>query len=197
MGTAWFVDGAYAWRCFNAVASYNSKMDYVALRNLIEADAGESVGDAYFFSADNDPPSAKQNAFHTAISQPPPRGAGLRVKLYWLQRKEIYWPREMGGQPVEHPDTGAQYIQTSQKAVDVGLAFHLIRSFSKKRWNKLYLVAGDSDFHEVVQHLVEDEDVEITLIGNNNSISAELAPYAKRVVNFDSILDQICMTGRV
>jgi hypothetical protein len=189
MPTAWFVDGGYAIKAWKAVAGY-SRMDYALLRNEIERDAGEGIGDAYFFSCDNDPPSAGQDAFHRFLSSPPPRGAGLRVKLYWLQTKYHEWPSHMGGGDIVHPVSGDQYITKTQKAVDVGLAFHLMRSFSKKNWDKLYLVAGDGDFSEVIQHLVENEDVAVTLIGTANSISGELAPYA-RIVDFADISSSI------
>ena len=178
MPVAWFIDGGYANKAWQSVAG-NSRMDYVLLRQAIETDAGEKVGDAYYFNCDNDPPSTGQNAFHRFLSSPPPRGAGLRVKLYWLQTKPHEWPGYMGGGPILHPESGDQYITKSQKAVDVGLAFHLMRSFAKRSWNKLYLVAGDGDFCDIIQHLVENENVAITLIGTESSISGELAPYAK------------------
>lgn len=41
------------------------------------------------------------------------------MKLYWLQRKQLYWPNGMGGGAVVHPTTGVQYEVTQQKAVDV------------------------------------------------------------------------------
>lgn len=185
MGTAWFVDGGYAFKAWQYAAGQD-RMDYSMLRHEIEKDAGEAIADAYYFNCDNDPPSAGQNAFHRFLSSPPPRGAGLRVKLYWLQTKAHEWPDHMGGGPVLHPDSGEQYITKGQKAVDVGLAFHLIRSFSKRGWDKLYLMAGDGDFSEVIQHLVENENVAVTLIGTAGSISGELAPYA-RIVDFSDI----------
>ncbi len=68
------------------------------------------------------------------------------MKLYWLQEKELYWPAHMGGEPVVHPTTKEKYKVTVQKAVDVGLAFHLMRSFGKRAWTKLFFFAGDADF---------------------------------------------------
>lgn len=189
MPTAWFVDGGYANKSWQSVSGY-ARMDYGLLRTEIEKDAGEIIGDAYYFNCDNDPPSAGQNAFHRFLSSAPPRGAGLRVKLYWLQTKHHEWPHHMGGGPIIHPDSGDQYITKTQKAVDVGLAFHLMRSFSKKAWDKLYFIAGDGDFSEVIQHLVENEDVSVTVIGTANSISGELAPYV-RIVDFSEIAGSI------
>lgn len=189
MPAAWFVDGGYAFHAWNSISD-GGRMDYSLLRSLIEADAGERIGDAYYFDCDNDPPSAGQNAFHRFLSSPPPRGAGLRVKLYWLQTSVHEWPRHMGGGLVLHPETGERYITKTQKAVDVGFVFHLMRSFSKLGWDKLYLVAGDGDFHEAIQHLVENENVEVTVIGRPNSISGEIAPYVK-IVDFATIREKI------
>ena len=188
-GVAWIVDGSYAYKCTRDLG----RIDYARFRDQIEKDSGENVGDAYFFNCDNDPPSAAQSNFNRAIAAPPPRGAGLRVKLYWLQHKKLWWPDALGGGPVLHPnDSEVQFEITSQKGVDVGLAFHMMRSFAKKNWNKLYLVAGDGDFHEVIQHLVEDEDVHVTIFGTHNSISPELGPYA-RVIYFEDVFGQISM----
>ncbi len=191
MAAAWFVDGAYAFSCWRQVSAGRA-MDYTRLRQAIEDDAGEAVGEAYYFSADNDPPSATQSSFHRAISIPAPDGAGLRVKLYWLSSKKLFWPNGLGGAPVMHPtEPNVQYELKTQKGVDVGLAFHLMRSFASKKWNKLYLIAGDGDFSEDVQHLVENEDVQLTLLGTRSSISSELGPYGKPVY-FDEIAGDIC-----
>ena len=85
----------------------------------------------------------------------------------------------------------AEYELIQQKAVDVGLAFHLMRSHSHRKWSKLFLAAGDSDFHEAVQHLVEHEDVDLVLIGTPNSISNELRPYARNILELDKIAAQV------
>ena len=192
---AWFIDGAYAIKSWQALQR-SDKLDFALLRQFIESryldyKRGERIGDAYYFGADPEPPSAKQNAFHNALQFPPPRGAGLRVKLYWLQEKPLFWPASKGGGPVTHPVTGEQYRLTIQKAVDVGLAFHLMRSFSKRKWSNLFLLAGDADFHESVQYLVEHEDVNLTLIGTLQTMSQELRPYARQIIELESIAGQI------
>ncbi|WP_144955328.1 NYN domain-containing protein [Pseudomonas oryzihabitans] len=184
-GVAWFVDGAYALSAWNG-SVYGAKFDYLKLRLFIEQDAGEPIGDAYYFNCDSDPPTVAQINFNKFLSSAPPKGAGLRVKLYWLQSKAHEWPASAGGGPILHPVTGEQYTTKSQKGVDVGLAFNLMRSHAKRGWKKLYLVAGDGDFHEVVQYLVENEGVEVTVIGAHFSISGEIAPYV-RVIEFKDI----------
>ncbi|MGH9021927.1 MAG: NYN domain-containing protein, partial [Acidimicrobiia bacterium] len=99
----------------------------------------------------------------------------------------LVWPTAMGGGQVVHPQTGLPFEIIQQKAVDVGLAFHLMRSFARRGWRKLFLAAGDGDFHEVVQHLVEQENVRVYLIGTMSSISEELRPYATRIIELDKI----------
>ena len=70
-------------------------------------------------------------------------------------------------------------------------AFHLMRSYGHRQWRTLLLAAGDGDFHEVVQHLVEHLDVAVILIGTTNSMSRELLPYAQAVEELDRIANEI------
>lgn len=166
------------------------------LRQLLEdrfcdRKAGETIDEAYYFNADPDSPSARQNAFHNALAYPPPTGPGLRVKLYWLQRRKLFWPQKLGAAPVAHPQSGEQFELTQQKAVDVGLAFHLMKSYGRKQWKKLFLAAGDGDFHEVVQHLVENENVSVVLVGSMDTVSEDLRPYASAFIEVSKEAPQI------
>jgi len=192
-GAAWFIDGAYVSKVWQALQR-RDRPDYLKLRRLLEAsylntEAGEAIEDAYYFTAESD--AAKANSFHSALSFPPPTGPGLRVKSYWLTKKALHWPAAMGGGPVVHPQTGEPFELTQQKAVDVGLVFHLLRSFAIRRWRTLFLAAGDGDFHEAVQHLVENEGVDVYLIGALSSISDELRPYARAIVRLDECAEQL------
>jgi uncharacterized LabA/DUF88 family protein len=189
-GSAWFIDGSYVFKVWQSLRR-TDHLDYLALRRYLETTFDDRIEDAYFFNADADPPNAKADAFHRALAYPPPAGPGIRVKLYWLQKKPLFWPSSWGGGAIVHPETGRQFELTQQKAVDVGLAFHLMRSFGHRGWRRLFLAAGDSDFHEAVQHLVENEDVELVLIGTPNTISGELLPYARSLVNLDEVADQL------
>ncbi|HVZ31283.1 MAG TPA: NYN domain-containing protein [Polyangiaceae bacterium] len=190
MNAAWFIDGAYLFKAWQGLRR-TDKLDYLKLRLYLESKYDSPIEDAYYFNADSDPPTAKQSAFHSALAYPPPAGPGIRVKLYWLQKKLLFWPTSWGGGPVLHPETSRQYELIQQKAVDVGLAFHLMRSFGHRKWEKLFLAAGDSDFHEAVQHLVENEDVELVLIGTGNTISGELLPYARSIVSIGDIAELV------
>ncbi len=178
MSIGFFVDGSFVYK------AYPDSIDYLKLRQLIETDLGDTVDEAYFFNADDDPPKATK--FNNYLTLPPPKGPGFRLKIYWLSRKKLFWPQSLGGQPVLHPnDSSIQFELIQQKGVDVGLAFHLVRSFHKRHWTKLVLCAGDGDFHEPVQTLVEAENVDLYLVGPVSSISQELRPYAKKIYEID------------
>lgn len=195
MSAGWFVDGAYLMKCWNGLR-ITEALDYAKLRSYLEStycdqQAGERIEEAYYFNADPEPPTAKQNAFHNALAYPPPSGPGLRVKIYWLSRKALSWPSAMGGGPVVHPTSGQQYEFVQQKGVDVGLAFHLMRSYARRGWKKLFLAAGDGDFHEVIQYFVEAENIPVWLIGTMGTISEELRPYATGIIQLDQIAGQV------
>lgn len=178
MSIGLFIDGAYMLKTFK------EHIDYLKLRNYIETELADTIDEGYFFNADSDPPKAEK--LHNVLTLPPPRGPGLRIKIYWLQKKQLFWPKQLGGQPVVHPDnSNILFEQTTQKAVDVGLVYHLVRSFHKRKWTKLVLAAGDADFHEPVQNLVESENVDLYLVGSVKNISDELRSYARRIIEID------------
>ena len=178
MSIGWFVDGSFLYKCCP------DSIDYTKLRAKLELELNDTVDEGYYFNSDDDPPKAtKFNNYLTAL---PPKGHGLRLKMYWLSKKKLYWPNHLGGHPVVHPsDPSLQYEQVTQKGVDVGLAFHMIRSFHKRHWTKPVLCAGDGDFHEPVQHLVESENIDLYIVGAASSISPELSPFAKAIFEID------------
>src|SRR5439155_9049615 len=141
MATGWFVDGAYLGKVWQASVPAGQRLSFLKLRTHLEQELADKVDEAYYLNADPDPPTAKANAFHNALAYPPPTGPGLRVKLYWLERRQLHWPAHMGGAAVVHPTTGVPFELVQQKAVDVGLAFHLIRSHTNRGWTKLALCA--------------------------------------------------------
>lgn len=180
MSIGLFIDGAYAYKAFG-----REKINYLELRKLIEELLDDTVDEGYFFNADDN--QAMASKLHNALSFPYPKGPGLRVKNYWVQKKQLYWPNHLGGGPVTHPEQpGIHYEITTQKAVDVGLVYHMTRSFHKRKWNKLVLFAGDGDFHEPVQNLVEYENVDLYLVGSLGSIADVLRPYARRIIEVDA-----------
>ena len=194
MSIGWFVDGSYmmkVWNDYGRMVNVMDRLNFTKMRTLLERELKDLIDEAYYFNAETDLGADKASAFYNALAFPPPSGPGLRVKLYSLQRRQLYWPAHLGGGPVVHPQTGVQYEQTQQKAVDVGLAFHLVRSHANRGWTKLVLCAGDSDFHEVVQYLVETRNVDLYLVGSIETISEDLRPYARRVLEVSGIFDAV------
>lgn len=178
MSIGLFIDGAFISKC------YPGKIDYLKLRNLVERELTDSIDEAYYFNALDDP--GKATAFHKYLTTPPPFGPGFRPKIYWISRKKLFWPPQLGSHPVLHPkDPSIQFELTVQKGVDVGLAFHLVRSYYKRHWSKLALCAGDADFHEPVQSLVEGEGVDLYLVGSMAAIAPELRSHVRRIIEID------------
>ena len=66
-----------------------------------------------------------------------------------------------------------------------------MRSYGHRQWRTFFLVAGDGDFHEAVQHLVEHRDVAVILIGTMSSMSRELLPYAQAIEEMDAFADSL------
>jgi len=178
MSIGLFIDGEYVSNVFPG------RIDYLTLRKTLEHELQDSVDEGYYFNADDDPPKAQK--LHNVLAYPPPTGPGLRVKIYWLHKKKLWWPKSLGGEPVMHPkDPNKQFELWTQKAVDVGLVYHMTRSFHKRHWTKLVVATGDADFHEPLQNFVEVDNVDLYLIGTMSSISQELRPYARRIFELD------------
>ncbi len=175
-----FIDAAYANKTFG-----KNYIDYCAVRAMLEEQLGDKVDSAYYFTAKPAKPSGR-TAYVNSLSKAHPSGPGLRVKEYWTQTKLMYWPNCMGGKQVLHPETKQPYRRTTQKAVDVGLVYHLTRSYQKRAWDKLVLFAGDADFHEPIQDLVESEGVDLYLMGTLDTISSSIAPYAREIFEVNS-----------
>ena len=53
------------------------------------------------------------------------------------------------------------------------------------------MAAGDGDFHEVVQHLVEQENFSLFLVGSLASISEELRPYATGFIELKDVAEDV------
>ncbi len=187
-----FIDGEYF------AKTYKGRVDYLKVRQFVEKELGDTVDEAYFFSADEDPPKASK--LHNALTFPPPKGPGFRVKIYWLSKKVLTWPSKLGGQIVVHPEhPEIKYELTTQKAVDVGLVYCMTRSHMRRKWNKLVLASGDGDFHEPIQNLVEVENVDLYILGSTRSVSEHLRSYARNIyeIDQDPLRGQLQMAGRM
>jgi len=194
MPAALFVDAGYINKLWMAL-NRTDYLDYLKLREHLEATycnpaAGDRILEAYYFTAKLDPGNDRMDAYLNALSYPPPVGPGFRVKVEWCVKEPLFWPKSLGGAPVLHPSTGEQYELIRQKAVDVSLAFHLILSHTTRQWTKLFLATGDGDFKTPIQYLVEYKGVELVLIGNLQTISEQIRPYACEIIRLDEVAEQ-------
>lgn len=189
---AWFVDGSYLYKAWNQIAG-GERMDYMALRSLLvdRLPDGVVLDDCYFFNSTPNPPADGQNGFHRFLSNPYPRGVGMSVKLYYQTTYELRWPKSMGGELVVHPETNEVFKRTTQKGVDVGLAFHLIRSQVQRGWKTLYLSTGDGDYAEVIEYLKERENVDVILIGIEESVGQPLLSHAREFIDLRDHVDAL------
>jgi len=187
MAIGLFIDAAYMYKVLRNTVPIDRqiRIDYKIFREFVESTLSDTIDEAYFFSADDDPPRAtRMNSF---LQVPYPQGPGFRVKVYWFSKRVLRWPASLGGMAVVHPEyPNIEYEQTSQKAVDVGLVYHMINSYHRRKWTKLALVAGDGDFHEPVQNLVEAHNVDVHLFGSLGTISGELKAFSRAIVPIDN-----------
>ena len=98
MSIGWFVDGSFLYKC------YPDSIDYTKLRAKLELDLNDTVDEGYYFNSDDDPPKATK--FNCYLTVPPPNGPGLRLKIYWLSKKKLFWPKHLGGHPGRLRHTG-------------------------------------------------------------------------------------------
>lgn len=169
-----FVDGSFLRKAWREVGSH-AMLGYDAFRALIERELGDVIGVAYWFDAQlpDTPASDKHRA---ALLR-----AGFRARTHYRVVTEIV--RDRAGRPIEDPLTKAPLTMYRQKGVDVALARAIERSHHADQWNHLVLVAGDADFAELVEDLVERDAVRATLVGNSKSISLAFRPFADRIID--------------
>ena len=164
---ALFIDASYVYKEF---VQRHGRLDYPRLRTRLARQLGGEIVDSQFFNAVSSPAVAQ---LHAAL-----RSQDFTVHEGWLQSRPLRWP---DGTEVIHPVTNEAYQLTVQKSVDVTLAYHLIRSHVEKNWSSLLLVAGDADFETPVAALVDEEGVELHLVGIEGTISRRLQRYAAEI----------------
>lgn len=69
----------------------------------------------------------------------------------------------------------------------------IARRYRSDGWNHLVLFAGDGDFVELVQELVEHRNVSLTLVGDDRSTSLELRSYATRMIVLAELATELAM----
>lgn len=171
-----FVDGSFlrkAWREQNAGAI----LSYDRLRSVIERETADRIAVAYWFDAQfpDAPPNDRQRA---ALLR-----AGFRVKTqYRVVRETVH---DCSGRVVTDPLTNQPLQTYRQKGVDVGLARTIEHSQSTENWQHLVLAAGDADFAELIEDLVERRRVRVTMVGAERSISLAFRPFIDRIIDLE------------
>ena len=175
--SAAFIDGSYPCACWSATTS--ASVDAAAVRAALVAVCGGSLEVAYYFDARYADGSGRE-ALRCAMAR-----QDFRVKANY--RIVWEWVRDELGNVVRDR-SGRIVTRACQKGVDVGLALTLDRSQRAVGWTRLALVAGDGDFAEIVQELVEGRGVELILIGCGRSTSLDLLPYAVKFVEVSTLM---------
>ena len=99
----------------------------------------------------------------------------------------MYWTKIKQHKCEECSHITQKYIQ---KGVDVGIAVRIMKELHANSFDKLVLFAGDGDFVEVAQSVI-DAAKEVWIVGLSDSISTNLRMIASRVIEIDEYVE-IC-----
>ena len=175
--TVWIVDGAYL---YSYGKGRPNGVDYLKLKNELEAATGEAIYESYYLNSTPDPATDAWDAFHTWLKSAPPRGPKMRVQLYKLKDLHLKCPR-----------CENQFDRRVQKGVDVGIATLIIRLAVQGVYDRLILTAGDGDFEDAISYIKSGLHKEIWLNGAQNTLSADLQCYADHVLWLDGMVPAI------
>ena len=165
MRTVWIIDAAY---CMKAAPGH---YDILKLKERLEQLNGSPFAESYYLNSTPNPPTDKQDAFHTWIKMAPPKGPRMRVQLYKLKDMHCICPQ--CHQPFE---------RTVQKGVDVGIATLIIKLASQNRYDRLVLLAGDGDFEDAIDYVKSELHKEIWVAAFPDSVSADLQSYSDNLI---------------
>jgi uncharacterized LabA/DUF88 family protein len=177
MKTIWIVDAAYL---FNFGKGRPSGIDYLKLKNELEALNGEEIYESYYLNSTQDPATDAQNAFHTWIKSAPPKGPKMRVQLYKLKDMHNKCPK------CDH-----EFDRQVQKGVDVGIATLIVKLASQGVYDRLILTAGDGDFEDAISYIKSSLHKEFWVNGAQGSLSSDLQSYSDKVIWLDDLAPKI------
>ena len=179
-----FVDGSYLRKAWQHT-SPKAALRFDALRPLVEHECSDTITVAYWFDArlpDGSPHDRQQAALLRA---------GFRANTHY--RVAIEPIHDRFGRPVEDPVSKQPLTTLRQKGVDIGLARAIERSYHADGWNHLVLSAGDGDFAELVEDLVEREQVTVTILGTDRTVSLSLRPFIDRLLSLERFTSQLAL----
>lgn len=174
MKAIWVVDGAYL------LKASPTQFDYMKLRKVLENRLKLSFYECYYLNSTPNPPTDRQNGFHTWLKSAPPRGPQFRVELYKL--KDLH---------VTCPNCATEFERQVQKGVDVGIATLMIKLAYQGKYDCLVLSAGDGDFEDAISYVKSELNKRIVIAGFSDSVSTDLQSYADEVVWLDDHLRHI------
>ncbi len=186
MRALWLIDGSYLYKAMREYQDNHSQftnlgVDYTKLKSEIKRIFAVDRIDCFYFNSTPDPATDAQNQFHTWLKSAEPNGPNIRVKLYGLKEKTM------------RCKSCKNIIKYKvQKGVDVGIATTALKIYEK--YNAIVLSAGDGDFEDFIEFLVEDKDLKLFIVGFNGSISPDIQQYSSSVYLIDEHYGDICDT---
>ncbi len=189
MRALWLIDGSYLYKSVKKFQKDNNKyqnkgIDYKKLKTKIQEYFKIDDIDSFYFNSTPDPATDAQNQYHTWLKSAEPKGPNIRVKLYDLKDKSI-----------DCNYCNHKITVKVQKGVDVGIATTALKIYHK--YNAIILSAGDGDFEDFVQFLVEDKDLKLFIAGFDGNISPDIQQYSSMIYMLNEHYDEICDTRNI
>jgi uncharacterized LabA/DUF88 family protein len=162
--TICFIDDA---NIFHGQQEQGWRIDWQKFTKLLEQD-GEEVWQVYFFSSENDQPSAGETNFYQY----------LKEQLHW----EVFtYP--LGRKTVTCANCNETRTLPAEKGVDVGLATKMLMLGINKAYETAILVSGDRDYLETVK-FVKGLGLRVEIVSWRNGLSSDLAAESSAPVVF-------------
>jgi len=180
----WLIDAAYLLNSQRQCGE-NYQFDYRKLREYIERDG--AIWHAYYLNSTPNPPSDRQDAFHTWLRSAPPNGPKIVTELYQLKRQPVDRAFcetcnevvEVRCAPTRQLATQHPLHKEVQKGVDVGIATLALVHIAE--YNTLILSSGDGDLLDAVEYVItHGKNFEIVAFAGN-TVSTELQSRADRI----------------
>ena len=185
----WLIDAGYMINAQRSVPG-DYQFDYRKLKSRIEET--ETVWRTYFLNSTPNPPSDRQDTFHTWMRSAPPHGPGIITNLYKLKTVRAdsgyceQCARPVGLRCIQCQ--GDKVVKRQQKGVDVGIA--TLALIHQEKYSTLILSSGDGDLLDAVEFLSE-RGKRFVLVVFQYGVSAELQARADDVIWIDDFAQDV------
>ena len=185
----WLIDAGYLFNAQRTVASdYN--FDYLKLKMKIEEN--KMIWRAYYLNSTPNPPTDKQDQFHSWLRLAAPRGPKIIPRLYQLKKLKLNsaYCTECGEmvRPACPKGSGHQIMKQQQKGVDVGIA--TLALVHQDKYDTLILSSGDGDLNDAIKYFSE-AGKRIILLVFKSGVSPDLQVRADEVLWLDDFAEEI------